>query len=57
MRNEAADSNTDVFRLLALEDAELEAADLVRMTLAVARGIPYLPNLASLNRTWKGWSL
>ena len=45
MPAETANSDTDVFRLLALEDAELEAADLVRMNLSVARGIPRLANL------------
>ena len=38
-------SDTEVFRLLALDSSELEAADLVRMNLTVARGIPRLAHL------------
>jgi hypothetical protein len=37
--------DTEVFHLLALDSTGLEAADVVRMNLAVARGIPCLADL------------
>ena len=57
MTSETVNFDIGVFRLLALEDAEREAADLVRMNLAVACGIPRMAMLVCLNPTCKGWSV